>query len=77
MPKTIQKITYIKDNQESSEREVIIFSKPNTNFITIEVTELSEDDRAALLDMLTRQEEELKTLKPAWKSLKAEGVTFV
>lgn len=75
------KINYTKANGETSTRDVILMSKPSTNYMALEVTELSEENRKNLLDFLAKQKKDLNDLITAinapWKQFKADGLTIL
>jgi hypothetical protein len=71
----VSNFNYTKSSGETSERELIVMSKPNANLMALDVTEATPEQVKALLDTLNRHKAELAALNPSWKSFKPEGLS--
>ncbi len=71
----IEKITYTKDDGSSSQRDIIVMSKPQANMMAIEVSELDPEQRTTIQETLRRHAEELKALNVAWKQFKPANIS--
>lgn len=84
----IQNISYIKANGDFTRRQVIVVSKPNPNYLTLDVSNLSETDQVLLTEYLVEMDNarneviaefDLMTgnsYRSLWRSFKPEGIEW-
>jgi len=85
----VQFMRYTKDSGDSSERKVIVVSRPRKNYLMYDVSGISEEALDTLLDAMNMNEEyqencmlDFETLtgvkqSSLWRSFKPEGVEWM
>lgn len=76
----VRNFTYTKDNGETSERTALVISKPQKNYLTLEVNEMSPEEIKDLQTQLQKinefRDEVISKSKAKWKAFKPEGVSW-
>lgn len=84
----VRLMTYTKDSGEATNREVLVVSSPRDNYLTYDVSDLSDDHLEVLLEALTIADDcrenalkdfELITgikVNSLWRSFKPGGVDW-
>ena len=77
----INKIRYTKDNGEVSERLVLVISKPQKNYLTLDFSEWSPEDVSEFMDQLNSLDKARSSLFDAagvkWRNFKPENIEWL
>jgi hypothetical protein len=80
MSTIVREFTYTKDSGETSERKCIEISAPRKNYLMLDVTKLSEEELAEVVDAIdfadSARDDIMATVSDlvAWKTFKPEGM---
>lgn len=77
----VREFTYTKANGEQSHRRVIILRKPQTNYLGLDVTDMTEMEIAAAIDNILEadkyRDEYFEEYSSRWRTFKPEGIEWL
>lgn len=77
----MRKMRYTKDNGDVSERLVLVMSKPQKNYLTIDFSEWEPEDVSEFMDQLNELDKQRSMLLEAanvkWRNFKPENIEWI